>query len=131
MGKSLNNDAVVILNNKVYTSYFSRAGRIVPNRRLISISLGTPENWGGTYLRELNPTPNLLYKYKNNLITSEEYERIYRDEVLSRLDPLEIYNKTKGKVLCCWEKSGDFCHRHIVLKWIEEGAGNEVVGGEI
>ena len=130
MGKSPS-DVVVIDNNKIYTSYFNRAGRIVPNRRLISVSLGTPENWGGAYLRELNPSPSLLSRYKQGLVSTEEYEKVYRFETLRNLEPLDIYNKTKGKVLCCWEKSGEFCHRHIILKWIEEGLGDEIIGGEI
>jgi len=24
-------------------------------------------------------------------------------------------------VLCCYEKPGDFCHRHILIKWLGEG----------
>ena len=23
----------------------------------------------------------------------------------------------------CWEKSGDFCHRHLVAEWVEENLG--------
>ena len=124
-------DTVIIDNNKVYTSYFSRAGRIVPNRRLLSISRGTPENWGGAYLRELNPSGSLLGSFKAGYVTQAEYEITYRYETLSKLNPIDIYNKTRGKVLCCWEKSGEFCHRHIVLKWLREELGDEIIGGEI
>jgi uncharacterized protein (DUF488 family) len=24
----------------------------------------------------------------------------------------------EGKVLLCYEKSGDFCHRHLVAEWL-------------
>ena len=130
MGKS-SLDSVVIQNDKVYTSYFSRAGKIVPNRRLISIARTSPEGWGGSYLRELNPSQTLLSAYKRGEISAVEYEKTFRFEVLDRLDRVDIYNKIKGKVLCCWEKSDSFCHRHLVLEWIKEGLGNEVIGGEI
>ena len=82
-------------------------------------------------MRELNPTPKLLYNYKNGIIDKFEYEKIYRTEVLAMLNPFEIAEKTKGKVLCCWEKSGDFCHRILVLNWIQEALGEYIIGGEI
>lgn len=124
-------DTVIILNNKIYTSYFARASKIVPDRRLVSIALTTPEGWGGAYLRELNPSPALLHSIKNNEISNKEYEEIYRRDILDNLNPKEIANKLLGKVMCCWEKSGSFCHRHIVLKWLEENLGETIIGGEI
>ena len=39
MGK----DTVVIKNDLIYSSYFARACKIVPNRRLVSKALNTPD----------------------------------------------------------------------------------------
>lgn len=124
-------DTVVILNDKIYTSYFARACKIVPDRRLVSVALTTPEGWGGIYLRELNPTPALLYSYKNGTITKQEYEEEYRKYILSNIDPILLSNKLMGKVMCCWEKTGEFCHRHIITAWLEEAISTDIIGGEI
>ena len=32
----------------------------------------------------------------------------------------------KDVALCCYEKPGDFCHRHILAKWITENTGIEI-----
>ena len=127
MGK----DTVVIKNDLIYSSYIARACKIVPNRRLVSIALNTPDYFGGSFLRELNPTPMMIHNIKNGNITAEEYEEAYRKEVLSQLNVHEVTEKLKGKIICCYEKPSDFCHRHIVMKWIAENIGEQVIGGEI
>lgn len=128
---SKHDDEVVLKRNKVYTSYFARASKIVPDRRLVSISLGTPEGWRGRYYRDLNPSKSLLFAYKSGSISDAEYEETYKFETLSRLNPNEVMEDLKGCVLCCWEKSGEFCHRHLVMKWLAENLGSEFIGGEI
>lgn len=125
------NDEVVIKNNKIYTSYFARASKIIPDRRLVSIALTSPEGWKGTYFRDLNPSPSLLSNYKNGRVSTEEYKETYYFETLRLLSPEEVYNSLKGKVLCCWEKSDSFCHRHIVIEWLRENLGEDIIGGEI
>ena len=45
---------------------------------------------------------------------------IYKKETLSILDPIEISNKYKDSIFLCYEKTGDFCHRHIVSSWLSE-----------
>lgn len=122
---------VAINNNKVYTSYFARAGRIIPDRRLVSIALSSPDNFGGKYYHELNPSPSLLSNYKQGKLSIEEYKSIYYAEVLNHLKPIEVYEQLKGKVMCCWEKPDVFCHRHLVLDWLRDNLGDNIYGGEI
>jgi uncharacterized protein YeaO (DUF488 family) len=117
--------------NKVYSSYYAYACKHLPSWRLVSISIDIPQNFEGDILRELNPSNSLLYNYKNNLITDEEYEKTYRFETLSKLNPEEIYNKVKGKVILCYCGKDKFCHRHIVMKWLQENLGEEIIGGEV
>ena len=31
----------------------------------------------------------------------------------------EIYEKYNNKIFLCFEKTGDFCHRHIVSSWLK------------
>ena len=69
-------------------------------------------------------------------VTPARYLQLY-DEILSRLDPAEIYNRLiafgEHPVLLCWESASDcqlgktFCHRHLVAQWLEDRLGIEVL----
>jgi len=64
--------------------------------------------------------------YKEGLISPEEYERQYRAVTLSRLVPEEVVLSLEGRVMVCYEKPEDFCHRHIVAQWLQETTGTVV-----
>lgn len=130
MGK-LSEEIIIIKNDKVYTSYYARACKILPDRRLVAISIGIPDNFNGEILRELNPPQKLLYKYKNKLCDEVEYTEIYTNEVLKNLNACDIYNKLKGKAILCYCGKDKFCHRHIVLEWLKNNLGEHVIGNEI
>lgn len=123
--------AVVIDNNKVYSSYYARACKIFPSRRLVAISIGIPENFNGEIMRELNPPKSLLRDYKNGICNKDEYRERYYSNILNTLNPIDIYNKLKGKVILCYCGKGYFCHRTLVLEWLEINLGKEVIGNEI
>lgn len=125
------NESITLENNKVYSSYYARACKIVPDWRLIAISRGIPDGFNGEIMRELNPSQSLLFNFKNNNITEDEYKEIYYNETLKGLCASEIYNKTKGKVLLCYCGKDSFCHRKLVLNWLQENLGNSIIGGEI
>ena len=91
----------------------------------IAICLYPPIDWEGMRFPALAPTPQMFYNIKHGKIDKIEYEKQYREQVLSKLDPQEIYDKLKETVLLCWETSG-FCHRFIVACWIEENLGIKV-----
>ena len=99
----------------IYTSYFS--SRKWELSKGISIARYV-KFWEGETYPLLFPSQNLLSDYKNGLINEKEYERRYVYETLSKLNPKEVYEALDGKVLLCYEKTGDFCHRHIVAKWL-------------
>ena len=122
---------VIIEKSKVYTSYFAKAMISIPSSKLISIANTSPENWNGAYFYGLRPTKELLYGYKSGEISQEEYIKIYRRETLGVLNPAQVYELVKGCVLCCWEKSGKFCHRKLVIDWLFENLGIEKIGGEL
>lgn len=65
------------------------------------------------------PPAHLLLKYKEDH-DENAYEKNYRKEVLDKLDPAAVAKELDGKVLCCYEKSDNFCHRHLVAAWLRE-----------
>ena len=123
--------AKLIYNDRIYTSFFDAVDKYVMLDRQISIALSSPRSYRGERCESLAPTPELLGGYKRGEITKEEYEVIYYETTLALLNPLEIYEMLKGKVLLCWEKKGLFCHRHLVIRWLQDNLGERVIGGEL
>jgi len=100
----------------IYTSNFSKNCK---NENAISIARKTPA-WANCrrYIK-LAPSYSLLMDYKKGRVNKEQYKEIYKKETLDKLDPIEIMNELgDGAILLCYEKSSDFCHRHIVAQWL-------------
>lgn len=116
---------------KIYTSYFANLKNlekddIVP----IGICCYPPKWFKGPNLRAIAPSPDILEKCKSSHV---EYEKRYRTEVLSLfkdanilLERISFISGGKDAALCCYEKPSDFCHRHILAKWLEEQTGIKV-----
>lgn len=108
----------------IYTSYFAR----YRGRNGVSIARTQPMKNGVPYypeLERLRPPSWLLQDYKSGEVTEDEFRHYYCNLVLNGLSPFAWGKKLQGRVLLCWEKPGDFCHRHIVAEWLR-GAGFDV-----
>jgi hypothetical protein len=92
----------------------------------VAICLYPPLDWSGARFPALAPDRHTFFAIKQGKITQEEYAKLYKENVLAKLNPQEIYNALKSNVLLCWEDPGDFCHRRLVAKWLEEALGVEV-----
>ncbi|MBE9052747.1 DUF488 family protein [Nostocales cyanobacterium LEGE 11386] len=119
----------------IYTSYY--AGTI--KGEAVSISLYPPKNWKSKHLPLFAPTPELLKWWKSSAkdaAAQQEYKRQFSEILDSRQQLIELWvNKQKDNprdiTLCCFEKSGDFCHRHqvgeeVVQKYLADQWGGEV-----
>lgn len=124
-------DSYIIKKDLIYSCYFKRAMQIFPSSRLVSVARYAPINFNGSFMRELNPPEDLFMAYKAGDIDRETFIEVYYDRVLAGKDVDDIYNALKGKVICCWEKPDDFCHRHIILDWIDIAKGLGYTGGEV
>jgi len=100
--------------------------KVYKGEKGVSIALYPPIGYSGAQYLNLNPDRQTFFAKKNDQIDEKEYEKRYRENVLSKLDPKKIYNMFRDSVLLCWEPEGDFCHRRIVASWIEENLGIEV-----
>ena len=110
-----------------YTSNYSRKGN---DPTAISISFSVipriRENCPQLqFRRELGPNWPLLSKWKANLITQDEYAYEYLDLLARRnLSPQGIVDSLpENCYLLCYEGPFEFCHRHILTKYIYEGTG--------
>ena len=78
--------------------------------------------------RKLQPGPWF------NSVSTLEYDRLYKAEVLALLDPakviadLEAIARGKIPVLCCYERAGSglWCHRALAAQWLSDALGIKV-----
>lgn len=91
----------------------------------ISGNRGKDVNYSGKVYPKLAPKLQFWKVWHNNIgvISDEEnnkfYVQEYYEQVLSKLDPEQIYRKLDGSVLLCYEDNTEFCHRHVVAAWLE------------
>ena len=105
----------------IRTSYF--ANRAIRNSqlRLVAISLEGPQGLRCERYLTLAPTREMIRLAHEG--RTEEYTELYTSQILSRLDPLQVYAELDGSILLCWEKAGKFCHRRLVAEWLEKAIG--------
>lgn len=113
----------------MYTGYFAKlksyeeAG-LVP----VSIALKTPDWYHGAQYKKLAPKWSFFSEWKNGSHKGDDdyYMQHFKTEVLDNLDPEQVVKElerftgvSRDKIiLICYEKPGDFCHRHLVSMWL-------------
>ena len=109
-----------------YTSYFAKLKKLPDDVVPISICGKAPAWYNGLQYKVLAPTYNILMKYKNDH-DEAYYVEHFNSEVLGRIRAMDVVNAisklsggAKKVALICYEKPTDFCHRHLVAKWLKE-----------
>lgn len=107
----------------IRTSYFSINAN---HPDAVSISLYSPDWFHGEEYTLLTPQREMFRMWKDHPNLGNDW---YRDQfyktTLINLDVHKVARDMEGKVMLCYEKSGDFCHRHLVADWLRD-AGYEV-----
>lgn len=119
----------------IYTSYY--AGQIIGEA--VSISLYPPPGWTGKHLPLFAPTPELLQWWKSSAkdaAAQDEYKHHFRSILDSRQQLIDLWvgkqkDNPQDMTLCCFEKTGDFCHRYQVGEEVVQKYLSELWGGEI
>ena len=114
---------------KIYTTYFAKLKSLPEGIIPISICGKAPNGYKGLEYKKLAPKYDFFMKWKETH-DNDYYIRCYNEQVLSKLDPRQVFVDliemtpsciTFPKIaLVCYEKSEDFCHRHLVAKWLTE-----------
>ena len=108
-----------------FASYFNRNQHI---GEVMSISITQPGGYDEFDL--LFPTVELLYKYKNNEITWDDYKIEYRNILeLRKEDIIDILSNRENDdiTFCCWEKEPYRCHRIVAFDFLREIGYNVVL----
>ena len=96
----------------------------------VGISRSSPRNMMAGYRIFKALAPGAWF----NSTSPEDYDQLYRDEVLAKLDPQVTLDKLREMarpyipVLLCFERPGgvEWCHRALVARWFEETLGIHV-----
>lgn len=91
----------------------------------VSICARSPDWYHGLECKRLAPSYQALAEFK---LTgdAQKFTEEYREDVLSRMDAealageLQAMVPTQDVLLVCFEKQGDFCHRHLVADWFRQ-----------
>lgn len=98
----------------------------------ISGNRGRDVDYHGYCYPKLAPKLSFWKIWHNNIgkIPEEEnnkyYVQEYWNQVLSKLDPQQVYRELDNSILLCYEANTEFCHRHIVAAWFEILLGKTV-----
>lgn len=109
----------------IYTCYFAKMKSLPNSVVTISICGKAPEWYHGHQYKKLAPKYEFFKKWQETH-DNEYYIRCFKEQVLSGLDPKEVVSElislagTEDIALICYEKPGDFCHRHLVAQWLKE-----------
>ena len=111
----------------IYTTYFAKLKKLPKDVIPISICAKPPAGYQGPSYRALAPKYDFYSQWKLNK-DNDYFTCCYNERVLKELNPArvvaELYAQV-GKAPCdgdialvCYEKSADFCHRHLVAGWL-------------
>lgn len=119
----------------IYTSYYAKAARMQGLKIGISLSLPKDVNVNGQ-VKWLAPSWDVLKEYKYGAGTMAAKQERYTESFMKQLESipkaqLDAFvaklKEQKGNVfLLCYERTGAFCHRHIVAKWLNDMYGLDI-----
>lgn len=110
------------------TSYFAMMRHFPDNLTPIAICAKVPAWYEGKVYKKVAPSFDILMAYKKTR-DEETYTKAY-NQFLKTLDADQVVKDlmalSDGKevVLLCYEKSSDFCHRHLLAKWLKDHGYN-------
>ena len=104
----------------------------VKSGNTVSVTGDGGNTWGyfGPAYKKLAPKWEFFNEWKNGSHKGDNdyYIQHFKDEVLAPLKPEDVIRELSELagvephkiILLCYEKPGDFCHRHLVADWLEE-----------
>ena len=117
--------------NELFTGYFANVKKYEAlGYTPVSVAGITPDFFNGEKWSDFAPRKEFFSEWKKGKITDKEYMKKYLDylKTLPKEDIEELREITReGKfVMCCYEKTGDFCHRHYLGGFLRKIYGFKV-----
>ena len=114
---------------KLYTSYFAKVKQLKEmGLKLVCVAGYAPKFFYDTpdvfFYPDLAPRRSWFWEWKNKHLSNDWYIEKYNETVLSKLNPNKVVEDLgDNAVMLCYEKPGDFCHRHLIADWIFKNTG--------
>lgn len=106
---------------KIYTSYYGNIKKVISSDlRPLGITLFPPRWLTQVANYELlAPTKQIFYG------NPDRYEYLFKNHLKmipakKVIQDLKEWSAKKPVCLLCYEKPGEFCHRHLVAEWLRE-----------
>lgn len=109
----------------IYTTYFANLKKLPTSIVPISIAGKAPDGYRGPQFKNLAPKIEFFLKWKQDH-DNDAYIESYKRLILDKLDPKEVedylyfLSDAMDIALVCYEKPGNFCHRHLVSQWLRD-----------
>ena len=111
----------------IYTTYFARLKYLPENVVPISICGKAPDWYKGLEYKKLAPKYDFFKEWKKNH-DNDYFIKCFNEQVLGVLNARSVIEDLENLTghyvsdiaLVCYEKSTDFCHRHLVREWLIE-----------
>lgn len=113
----------------IYTSYFAKLKSLPDNIIPISICAKAPDWYKGLQYKKLAPKYDFFMKWKEDH-DNDYYIKCFNEQVLDKLNAEDVISELidlhsgTDIVLICYERPTDFCHRHLVAKWLNDNGVN-------
>lgn len=112
----------------MYTGYYVQLNNYLKvGLHPVSISVKCPDWYNGTEYKKLAPKWEFFNEWKNGSHKgdNEYFTKNYKELVLDKLEPAQVMKELEELtgasldkiIFLCYEKSDDFCHRHLVADW--------------
>lgn len=114
---------------RIYTSYFGNSRKLrEAGIKMICVAIGKPRFMTGIpQMLNVCPTRYMISEACSRNEYLKLYDRILASQEASKvIEQIESLSGGQDVALCCYEKPGDFCHRHILAKWLTEKTGIEI-----
>ena len=125
------------MNPQFFTSYFANLKNLPKYIEPIAICGGIPDWYKGLWYKKLAPSWSIWKEWhdSNEPDKNEHYVSRFVPEILGELDVKQVADDlkkmadSKTPCLICYEKPNEFCHRHVVAKWLtDDGFETEEFG---
>ena len=111
----------------IYTTYFAQLRNLPENIIPISICGKAPDWYTGLQYKKLAPKYDFFMEWKKTK-DYDYYIKCFNEQVLDKLNARRVIEDLEfltshyvsDIALICYEKQGDFCHRHLVADWLNE-----------
>ena len=127
-------------NMNIYTSYFARVKKLqeMGLNNLWCVAGYAPKFFfdldNAHFYPDLAPRRDWWLKWHNKFKDNpnspeavEWYKDKYINTVLNKVNPNEVLRKLgDNAVMLCYEKVGDFCHRHLIADWLMRNTNAKV-----